>query len=141
MKKYRVLQLSLQLGFPIAMDTCNSWYLHCLECYWTSYSNYNRHLMSYIISYIRCNSHATICNLFATNLHVIFPHTFQCGEWNVNMAFHPFVDKWCILLPFATYFNYFTISLTNIIFNYFIHWFDEWILFLYFITYLQLFYN
>ncbi len=32
MRKYRVLQLSLQLGFPITMDTCNSWYLYNLEC-------------------------------------------------------------------------------------------------------------
>jgi hypothetical protein len=38
-------------------------------------------------------------------------------------------------------YNYFTTSLTNIIFNYSIHPFDEWVLFLYFITYLQLFYN
>jgi hypothetical protein len=31
-KKYRVLQLGLQLGFLVAMDTCNSWYLYGLEC-------------------------------------------------------------------------------------------------------------
>ncbi len=36
---------------------------------------------------------ATICNFFATNLHVKFPHTFQCGEQNANVAFHPFVDE------------------------------------------------
>ncbi len=33
MKKYKVLLLSLQLGFPVEIDTCNSWYLYNLECY------------------------------------------------------------------------------------------------------------
>jgi hypothetical protein len=89
MKKCRVLQLGLQLGFPIATDICNSWYLYNLECYQTSCNNYNScngHLMSYTILYIRCNSHVTICNFFATNLHIIFPHTFQHGERNANVA-------------------------------------------------------
>jgi len=31
MKKYKVLQLGLQLGFPIVMDTCNSWYYTTLS--------------------------------------------------------------------------------------------------------------
>jgi hypothetical protein len=33
MKKYKVLLLSLQLGFLVATDICNSWYLYNLECY------------------------------------------------------------------------------------------------------------
>jgi len=83
--------------------------------------------------------------LYAINFHINFPHTFQHGKWNANVAFHPFVDKWRMLIPFATYlqlfYKYFTTSLTNIICNYFIHPFDKWIILLYFITYLQLFYN
>jgi hypothetical protein len=90
MKKYRVLQLGLQLGFLVTMNTYNSWYLYSLECYRTSC---NGHPMSYIISYIWCNSCATICNFFATNLHVRFPHTFQHGEQDANVTFHPFVGK------------------------------------------------
>jgi hypothetical protein len=31
MKIYKVLQLGLQLGFPIAMDTCSSWYFITLS--------------------------------------------------------------------------------------------------------------
>ncbi len=76
-RKYKVLKLGLQLGFLIATNTCNSWYLYSLECYWTSYTSCKRHLMSYAISYIWYNSHATICKFFAINLHVRFPHTFQ----------------------------------------------------------------
>jgi hypothetical protein len=41
--------------------------------------------------------------LYATNLHVRFSHTFQCDKRNANVAFHPFVDRWCMLIPFATY--------------------------------------
>ncbi len=74
MKKYKVLQLGLQLDFPIATNTYNSWYLYNLEFYRTSCSKCSGHLMSYIISYIQCNSHTTICNFFATNIHVKFPH-------------------------------------------------------------------
>ncbi len=107
MKKYRVLQLGLQLGFLVVIDTCNSWYLYNLECYRTSCSSCNGHLMSYIVSYIWCNSHAIICNFFATNFHIIFPHTLQRGEKNANVAFHPFVDEWCTLIPFATYLQLF----------------------------------
>ncbi len=62
--------------------------------------------------------------LYATNFHVRFSCTPQHGEWNVNMD--PFVDEW----------RMFTISLMNIIINHFIHPFDNWIMFLYFITYL-----
>jgi len=107
MKKYKVLQLGLQLGFLVKMDSYNSWCLYNLECYQTSCNNYNGHPMLYTILYIRCNSHATICNFFATNLHIRFPHTFQHGEWNANMAFHPFVNKWHMLIPFATYLELF----------------------------------
>ncbi len=32
MKKYRVIQLGLQLGFLVATNTCNSSYLYGLEC-------------------------------------------------------------------------------------------------------------
>jgi hypothetical protein len=103
MKKHKVLQLGLQLGFPITMDTCNSWYLYNLECYRTSCNSYNGHPMLYTISYMRCNSHATIYNFFATNPHVIFPHASQHGKRNANVAFHPFVDKWHMLIPFTTY--------------------------------------
>jgi hypothetical protein len=109
MKKYKALQLGLQVGFPTATNTCNSWYL------------YNHIILSVIrqvaivaivatntlILSIQCNSHATICNLFITNLHVIFPHTFQCGERSANIAFHPFVNKWSMLMPFATYLQLF----------------------------------
>ncbi len=133
--------MGLQLGFPIATNIYNSWYLYSLEYYRTSYNSYSGHLMSYTILYIRCNSHATICNFFVTNLHIKFPHTFQCGDWNTKVTFHPFVDKWHMLIPFVTIYNYFTTSLMDIIFNYFIHPFYEWILFFFFITYLQLFYN
>ncbi len=45
--------------------------------------------------------------LYATDLHVKFPHTFQRGEQNANVAFHPFVDKWRMLIPFATYLQLF----------------------------------
>ncbi len=93
MRKYRFLQLGLQLGFPIAMDTYNSWYLYNLECHWISCSSCNKHPILYRISDTRCNSHAIICNFFATNLYIRFPHTFQHGEQNANVAFHPFVDK------------------------------------------------
>jgi hypothetical protein len=31
MKIYKLLQLGLQLGFPITMDTCNSWYFTTLS--------------------------------------------------------------------------------------------------------------
>ncbi len=96
------------MGFLVEIDTCNSWYLYSLECYWTSCSSYNEHPMWYIIVYIWCNSHATICNFFATNnLHVKFAHTFQHGERNANMTFHPFVNKWRMLIPFATYLQLF----------------------------------
>jgi hypothetical protein len=61
MRKYKVLQLGLQLGFLVAMDTCNSWCLYSLECYWTSCNNCSGHPMSYIILYIWCNPHAIIC--------------------------------------------------------------------------------
>ncbi len=30
---------------------------------------------------------------FAINLHVKFPHTFQLGEQNANVALHPFVNN------------------------------------------------
>jgi hypothetical protein len=93
MKKFKVLQLGLQLGFPVATDTYNPWYLYGLKCKRTSCSSCSGHLMLYTILYIWCNSHATICNFFATNLHVIFSRTFQRGKQNANMAFHPFVDK------------------------------------------------
>jgi hypothetical protein len=132
MKKYRVLQLGLQLGFLIATDTCNTWYLYSLECYRTSCSNYNGHPMSYIILYIHCNSHAT-------NLHVIFPHTFQhAKEMSTWHFIHLSTNDVCYYFLQLIY-NYFTISLTNIISNYFIQPFEQWILFLYFITYVQLF--
>jgi hypothetical protein len=80
---------------------------------WTPY-------VVYIYAYMQCNSHATICNFFATNLS----RTFQCGKQNANVVFHPFVNEWCVLIPFATYLQLFSTSLTNIIFNYFIHPFD-----------------
>jgi hypothetical protein len=32
MRKYRVLQLGLQLGFLATTSTCNSWYLYGFEC-------------------------------------------------------------------------------------------------------------
>jgi hypothetical protein len=35
----------------------------------------------------------SICNFFIINLHIRLPHTFQCGKRNVNVAFHPFVQK------------------------------------------------
>jgi hypothetical protein len=128
MKKYRVLQLGLQLGFLVTTNICNSWYLYNLKWYQTSCSNCSGHPMLYTILYIHCNSHATICNFFATNFHVKFPHTFQHGEQNANLAFHPFVNKWCMLIPFTTYlqlsYNYFTTSSTNIFFHCFIHPFD-----------------
>jgi hypothetical protein len=120
-----ILQLDLQLGFLVATDIRNSWYLYGLECLRTSCNNCNRHLMLYTILYIWCNSHATICNFFATNLHIKFSCTFQHGEQNVNVAFHPFVNKWHMLYLLQLIYNYFITSLTNIIFNYFIHPFDE----------------
>jgi hypothetical protein len=133
MRKYRVLQLGLQLGFPIGMDICNSWYLYSLECYWTSYSSCNEHLMLYTISYIRRNSHVTICNFFVTHLHVRFPHTFQCGKQNANVA----NSSICWQMTYVnTFYKLFTFSLMNIIFNYFFHPLDEWLLLLYFIIYL-----
>ncbi len=107
MKKYRVLQLGLQLGFLVVMDIYNSWYLYGPECYRTSCNNYNEHPMSYVILYIWCNSHATIRNFFATNLRIRLPHTFQHGKRNANVAFHPFVNKWHMLIPFATYLQLF----------------------------------
>ncbi len=107
MIKYKVLQLSLQLGFPIATNICNSWYLYSLEWYWTNYSSCNKHPMSCIISYIWCNSRVTLCNFFATNFHFRFSHTFQCGKWNVNVAFNPFVNKWCMLMSFVIYLQLF----------------------------------
>jgi hypothetical protein len=90
-KKHRGFTTRLVIGFSSYNEHLQLWYLYNLECYRTSCNNYNIHLMLYTISYIRCNSHATICNFFAINLHVRFPHTFQCGEQNAN--FHPFVDK------------------------------------------------
>jgi hypothetical protein len=108
MKKYRVLQLEI----------CNSWYLYNLECYWTSYNSCNEHPMSYTISYIWCNSHATICNFFVTNLHVRFPHTFQLG-----------ISSICWQMMYVnTFYNFFTTSSMNIFLYYFIHPFDKWIL-------------
>jgi hypothetical protein len=59
MRKYRVLQLGLQLGFLVAMDTYNSWYLYSLEFYWTSCTSCSGHPMLYTKSYIRYNSYAT----------------------------------------------------------------------------------
>jgi hypothetical protein len=113
-----VLYLGLQLGFLVATNTCNSWYLYSLECYQTSCSSYNGCLMLYTILYIRCNSNAIICNFFATNFHVKFPHTFHHGissicQWMMH------VNTFLQLI-----YNYFTTSLTNIIFKYFIHPFD-----------------
>ncbi len=107
MRKYKVLQLGLQLGFSVVMDICNSWYLYNLECYRISCNSCNEHPMSYTISCIRCNSHATICNFFVVNIHVRFPHTFQRGERNANVAFHPNLNEWHMLIPFATYLQLF----------------------------------
>jgi hypothetical protein len=94
MRKYKVLQLGLQLGFLVAIDTYNSWYLYNLECYQTSY---NGHFMLYTILYIRCNSQATICNFFATNIHIIFPHTFQCGISSICQQM-TYVNTFCNLV-------------------------------------------
>jgi hypothetical protein len=51
MRKYKVLQLGLELGFPIAMNTCNSWYLYNHECYQTSGNSCSGHPILYTISY------------------------------------------------------------------------------------------
>jgi hypothetical protein len=103
MKKSRFLQLGLHLGFGIATITCNSMYFYIL--------NANRqvvvvaldNLISYRIPYIRCNSHATMCNFFASNLHIKFP----MNKRNVNLASHPFVDGWFLLVPNVTYLQLF----------------------------------
>jgi hypothetical protein len=62
--------------------------------------------------------------LYASSLQLISTSNFHA---HANVVFHPFVDKWCMLIPFATYLQLFiTItSLMNIICNYFIHPFDE----------------
>jgi hypothetical protein len=60
--------------------------------------------------------------LYATSLQLISTSNFHA---HANVVFHPFVDKWRMLIPFATYLQLFITSLTNIIFNYFIHPFDE----------------
>jgi hypothetical protein len=106
MKKYRVLQLGLQLGFPIAMDICNLWYLYNLECHQTSCiscTSCNGHPMSYKILYIWCNSHAIICNFLATNLHIKFAHIptwrmkCQCGNSSI-CQWMMYVNTFCNLL-------------------------------------------
>jgi len=61
MRQYKVLQLGLQLGFLVTMDTCNLWYLYSLECFRTSCNNCSGDPMLYTISYIWCNPHAIIC--------------------------------------------------------------------------------
>ncbi len=79
MRKYRILQLGLQLGFLVATNTCNSWY-------YTAFSVNGQvvevatNTLCCIQYCIYCNSHATICNFFVTNLHVIFSHTFERGK-------------------------------------------------------------
>jgi hypothetical protein len=110
------------------MDICNSWYLYNLECYQTSCNSCNEHFMSYTISYMWCNSHATICNFFVINLHSKFSHIptwwTKCQHGMSSICWQMmYVNAFC---------NYFTTSLTNIILNYFIHPFVKWILFLYF---------
>jgi hypothetical protein len=118
MKKYRVLQLGLQLGFLITTDTCNSWYLYDLECYQTSCSNCNscnEHLILYTISYIQCNSHVIICNFFVTNLHIIFIHTFQHGISSICRQM-TYVNTFC---------NLFTTKSVNIFLYNFIHPFEQ----------------
>ncbi len=100
MKKYRVLQLGLQLGFLVLTNIYNSWYLYNLECHQTSCNSCNGHSMSYTILYIWCNSHVIIC-IFLWLISMSYSHIHS------NMAFHPFVNKWCMLIPFATYLQLF----------------------------------
>jgi hypothetical protein len=44
--------IGLAIGFPITMDTSNSWYLYDLECLWTNCNSYSRHHMLYTIIFI-----------------------------------------------------------------------------------------
>jgi hypothetical protein len=77
---------------------------------WTPYVVYN---IIYFVQFT-CNSHATSCN----NLHIKFSHTFQHGFSSICQR----------MMYVNTFYNLFTTSLTNIIFNYFVHPFDKWIL-------------
>ncbi len=57
-----------------------------------------------------CIYGATHMQLYAISLQLISTsnsHTFQHGEWNANVVVHPFVNEWCMLIPFATYLQLF----------------------------------
>jgi hypothetical protein len=107
----------LQLGFPFATYTCNSWYLCSFECYWTSCSNCNGHPCH--IQYHICG--ATHMRLYATSLQLIsasnsHTHTNIMNEMPMSHFIHLSMNDICWYLLKLIY-NYFTTSLTIIIFN------------------------
>ncbi len=88
MRKSMFLQLGLHLGFGVAIVTCNSMYFCILRANEQVVVIALDTPVLYTIPYIRCNSHATMCNFFASSVHVKFP----ANKRNVNLSFHPFVD-------------------------------------------------
>ncbi len=71
------------------------------------------------------------------------PKNMKC-DFQASLLAHTFTSLGLGREPkarVATFCNLFIIILKNIIFNYFSHPFHEWVFFLYFITFLQLFYN
>jgi hypothetical protein len=76
--------------------------------------NVNKQVVAVVVDTLCCIQYyihiATHMQLYATFLQLISmsnSHTFQHGEQNANMAFYPFVDGWCTLIPFITYLQLF----------------------------------
>jgi hypothetical protein len=69
---------------------------------------------------------------------VVAMDTLCCIQYHITKCQHGFSSICWHMTYVNTFYNLFTTSLMNIIFNYFTHPFDDWILFLCFITYLQL---
>jgi hypothetical protein len=93
----------LELGFPIAMDICNYTMLSAIGQVVAVTTNTLCHIQYWIYD-------ATHMQLYATPLQLISTfdsHKFQREKWNANMAFHPFVNKWHMSTPFATYLQLF----------------------------------
>jgi len=99
MRKSKVLQLGLQLGFWIATNTCNSQYLYSCEFYQTSC---NKHVYNPYIQ-LRCNLVHFNCNRLST----LVSCTNSCRQKSLWHFIHPLMDEVCsyLLNLFTTVFQ------------------------------------
>jgi hypothetical protein len=142
MRKCKVLQLSLQLSFPVVMDICNSLYLYNLSVIGqvavVAADTLVLYNFVYMVQLIHMQLYATSLQLISTSdSHIHSNMVNEIPTWHfIDLSTMTYVNIFCNL--FTTILQLITIWW---IFNYFIHPFDEWILLLYFIIYLQLFNN